>query len=343
MSILGLVVLSTRAAFFNPVIRGRRGKRREKEFADYKQYMSKFYDTSSWDLDWVPEIAEDKKVGEDEETDSTSGGITPSNSEDSTPGLVPALVSSSDGSVFLNLAVPVQEEQGGVAEAGSGDDGDADKDNDSDYDSTYSYDSQDDLRSTTSSSVFSTISTMLQQLRRTRSSHDPQQQPNRLQVSSSGSSISTFGRFLYGRTPVHSNASSTMLSLSSEEKHRYKQRQGEPKSYLNKGFFHDEESDEDDSVDSVAGVLQYPALSEPPAGWEATRNSGYEVNDGDPDRLELEPLSPPSQQPQSANRRRIRVRRDDGADDLELVPLTPPTQPPQANRRRSVGRITEIS
>ena len=51
MAILGLVMLSLRAALYNPVLKPRRIKRREREFREYKDYMSEFYDTDNWFLD----------------------------------------------------------------------------------------------------------------------------------------------------------------------------------------------------------------------------------------------------------------------------------------------------
>ncbi|GKY99358.1 hypothetical protein MPSEU_000890700 [Mayamaea pseudoterrestris] len=51
MLILGLVMLSTRAALYNPIIRPRRRKRREREFKEYVEYMGAFYDTAEWKLD----------------------------------------------------------------------------------------------------------------------------------------------------------------------------------------------------------------------------------------------------------------------------------------------------
>ena len=51
ISVLSLIMLTTRAALFNPVIRARRIKRREKEFNEYKSYMTKYYDTDCWEMD----------------------------------------------------------------------------------------------------------------------------------------------------------------------------------------------------------------------------------------------------------------------------------------------------
>lgn len=50
ISILGMAILTTRAALFNAVLQVKRKKRREKEFEEYKEYMEEFYDTSMWKL-----------------------------------------------------------------------------------------------------------------------------------------------------------------------------------------------------------------------------------------------------------------------------------------------------
>ena len=307
MTILGLVVLSLRAAFYNPVIRGRRGKRREKEFEDYKLYMSKFYDTSTWELNWVPETSEEKR---DEkscwETDSTSGDITPTASEEqedgnSSPGLVPAIVASQDGSVFLNLAIPVREGVGTSEEVVD--------DEDSDYDSTYSYDSVDELRSTmsSSSSVFSMI------FQRRRQANLERLQPSDLpQVNSSSSWMS---RFMTRRTPqsmtssgqrssrshqtpqsMPSSMSSDFQTSSSPEKKYAKQTRA---SYLDDAFYHDSDDDhEDDSIDidSLAGVFLTPPSVQQrmrlrPVDTKQNQSRNVRVRD-DPEGFELEPLTP---------------------------------------------------
>lgn len=51
ITISGLIMLSTRAALYNPVRRGKLKKRREKEFEDYKKFMSDYYDVSKWDIE----------------------------------------------------------------------------------------------------------------------------------------------------------------------------------------------------------------------------------------------------------------------------------------------------
>lgn len=137
ISMLGFVILSTRAALFNPVIRGRRSKKREKEFSDYKQFMSKFYDTSNWDLEWVPHIEDTVEsniipqlpISDSEDTRSTpdislcASDETNDDAASADIVLAPTTVTSTEGSVFVNLAAP-----------------DDVKGDDDSYDSTYSSD-----------------------------------------------------------------------------------------------------------------------------------------------------------------------------------------------------------
>jgi hypothetical protein len=61
LAILGLIMLSTRAALYNQVIVLKKTKRREKEFEDYKVYMSQYYDDA---IEW--EINAPKKFPGDE-------------------------------------------------------------------------------------------------------------------------------------------------------------------------------------------------------------------------------------------------------------------------------------
>ena len=308
MTIMGLVVLTLRAAFYNPVIRGRRGKRREKEFEDYKLYMSKYYDTSNWELHLIPDSLEEKKDEQScSETDSTSGVITPAGSEEeedirSNPALVPTIVSSHDGSVFLNLAMPIEDAKDKSVE-------DADDDNDSDYDSTYSYDSDDDIRSLSSNSVFSAIFQKRRQKDRDRlHAHDLSQVPS--------SSSSVMSRFMPRRAPQRVRSSSdqsfmsisektnqSMLSTASTSKGRGARSSDDRYAthgqalYLNNGFFQESDSDDEDDdidVDSLAGVLMTPPeLRYRRKGGSDSQHpkSRTHVRD-DPDGFEMEPLSP---------------------------------------------------
>jgi hypothetical protein len=52
LSIVGLTLLSLRAALYNAVITTRKSKRREREFQEYKEYMAQFYeDAMEWEID----------------------------------------------------------------------------------------------------------------------------------------------------------------------------------------------------------------------------------------------------------------------------------------------------
>lgn len=61
MTVMGFVMLSTRASLFNAVIRAPRRKRRRErdlEFDEYKRYMSTFYeDTDEWEMDMLKKKA----------------------------------------------------------------------------------------------------------------------------------------------------------------------------------------------------------------------------------------------------------------------------------------------
>jgi hypothetical protein len=81
ISVLGMVILSTRAALFNAVLQVKRQKRREKEFEEYKEYMESFYDTSMWKLDADKKLCNGLRVdlahAETFETEETSTTSTP--------------------------------------------------------------------------------------------------------------------------------------------------------------------------------------------------------------------------------------------------------------------------
>jgi hypothetical protein len=81
ISVLGLVMLTTRAALFNPVIRARRIKRREKEFNEYTCYMAKYYDTDTWKMD-PPKPSENTiECLSTMESDDTSSRSIPTDSD----------------------------------------------------------------------------------------------------------------------------------------------------------------------------------------------------------------------------------------------------------------------
>lgn len=123
-----LLILSTRAVVFSPIIAGRRCKRREKEFEDYKMYMSQFYDTKNWTLDFVPPEKEDLEFPRIQRT-RTRSTVSPTSSTDS------------DTVVAQVFDEPLSKNKG-------------DDDDNSSYDSTYSEDDGDDEDTST---AFSTL------------------------------------------------------------------------------------------------------------------------------------------------------------------------------------------
>jgi hypothetical protein len=62
MLILGMIMVSTRAALYNPIIRPRRRKRREREFKEYVEYMGSFYDTADWKLEPAAKAGEQAPI-----------------------------------------------------------------------------------------------------------------------------------------------------------------------------------------------------------------------------------------------------------------------------------------
>jgi hypothetical protein len=89
ISVLGMVILSTRAALFNSVLQVKRLKRREKEFEEYKEYMESFYDTSMWKLDADKKLCKGLRVdlahAETFETEETSTMSSPREFEEDQP------------------------------------------------------------------------------------------------------------------------------------------------------------------------------------------------------------------------------------------------------------------
>lgn len=72
ISVLSMIMLTTRAALFSPVIRAKRIKHREKEFEEYKSYMAMFYETDSWDMDPPKSFDDIVKVSSTVESDDDS-------------------------------------------------------------------------------------------------------------------------------------------------------------------------------------------------------------------------------------------------------------------------------
>jgi hypothetical protein len=90
---VGLVMLATRAGLYNAVIKPRRVKRREREFQEYKEYMSSFYNTGGWEMDPVKENLASTKTFETAETAETASKRGDSVS--------PSSESSSNRSVYI--------------------------------------------------------------------------------------------------------------------------------------------------------------------------------------------------------------------------------------------------
>lgn len=74
--IMCMVILTTRAALFNPLIKGKRRKRREREFSEYRDYMAQYYDTSTWKMDPTTGLLQGEMLAvetfESEETEQTN-------------------------------------------------------------------------------------------------------------------------------------------------------------------------------------------------------------------------------------------------------------------------------
>lgn len=88
MSLLMMIMLSTRAALFNPLIPGSKKKRREKEFQQYKRFMEEFgFDTEDWQMDpakkekLYTELDTRTQTFDTEESDSLAR-LTPVTSDD---------------------------------------------------------------------------------------------------------------------------------------------------------------------------------------------------------------------------------------------------------------------
>jgi hypothetical protein len=93
---VGLVMLSTRAGLYNPVLKPRRIKRREREFQEYKEYMASFYNTNGWMMD-----PEKTNVGSAKTFDTEESGNAGSPQSAS---VSPSSASSSSQSVYIEDA-----------------------------------------------------------------------------------------------------------------------------------------------------------------------------------------------------------------------------------------------
>lgn len=132
LMVIVLLLLTTRSALFSPIIRGRRNKRRETEFKEYKKYMSQFYQTKEWNVDCIP--PDENELAHEIKRTDTQSTASPTSSDDSDTVVAHAFTSTPhrDG-MFVNSG-PLHEEA---------------QDDDS-YDSTYSSDSDGDEADTMS-------------------------------------------------------------------------------------------------------------------------------------------------------------------------------------------------
>lgn len=72
ITVVGLIMLSTRAAMYSPVLKPRRVKRREREFREYKEYMAEFYDVGDWKLEPPKKMLESVETFDTEDTEETN-------------------------------------------------------------------------------------------------------------------------------------------------------------------------------------------------------------------------------------------------------------------------------
>ncbi|GAX19261.1 hypothetical protein FisN_4Lu517 [Fistulifera solaris] len=103
ISVLGLVLLTTRAAIFNPIIKARRIKRREKEFNEYKCYMARYYDTDTWKMDPPKPFENDIICLSTMESDDTSPRSFLTDSDGTTVETKSSIVQHSEETLNLSL------------------------------------------------------------------------------------------------------------------------------------------------------------------------------------------------------------------------------------------------
>jgi hypothetical protein len=313
ITILGFVILSTRAALYNPVIRGRRNKRREKEFQNYKEYMAEFYDTSKWEIDCIPEIHNNDNSDTDEtecyRIDGSNSQATYSDdnedenhvgtdSIDRSLSLTPAVSNTEKSSAMVACSQLVESDANTAIEIHVDDDDDS-------YDSTYSVDAGEE-RSVSSSSVFSIF-----MKRRIQTLH--QFERNKIDgvgsqdeiVSSMSSGSSILKRFMVrhsriGKLPLQDSDPLSIHPRSTTPHHPYDHR-------IN-SHDDDDSSVENDENDSNVGVLLTPQALRHPlqhlnkslSSSQRKRNLVLESTSSDdldeistsPLALELQPLSP---------------------------------------------------
>lgn len=301
--LLGFVVLSTRAALYNPVIRGRRNKRREKEFNDYKVYMSEFYDTANWDINRIPEVCTSNSATDETDLDR----IDRCNSETGYNNDM-NFTESESVAVSLAPAVSITEKSTVMVVGKNYETGDAktvaDADDDDSYDSTYSIDAGDE-QSVSSSSVFSMfMKRRVQALHRNenyKTTDGAGNQDEIISKMSSGSSLINRLRRRNGR--LYSKNALSIHPINVTPHHPYDHR-------INSHDEDDEDgSAENDENDSTIGVLLTPPMLRHAANRNPSILSSQQkhnlrlqtksCSDVDemstsPLALELQPLSPAS-------------------------------------------------
>lgn len=98
---IGLAMLSVRAGLYNPVLKPRRIKRREREFREYKEYMANYYQTGDWQMDPSPtKKAKDLASTQTFDTDVTEGDASSSPRTNVSARRSPVSVASDDRSVY---------------------------------------------------------------------------------------------------------------------------------------------------------------------------------------------------------------------------------------------------
>ena len=179
ISIISMIMLTTRAALFNPIIQGKRRKRREREFEEYKAYMSDYYDTSDWKLDQPVGKVKKYQQGIDNALTFESEGTESSSSADELSPRSVKLTPSDDSmkTGHLNNLSTIHE----VSKCTQSMASPSSNENDDDDISYYSADSdwEDDYDDNTSSmktvvsSVSSMMSLVLERARRARRRSEP--------------------------------------------------------------------------------------------------------------------------------------------------------------------------
>ena len=293
ITLFSFVILSTRAALYNPVIRGRRNKRREKEFDDYKVYMSEFYNTTEWDINRIPEVCTSKSS-----FDESDGNHIDAYNSDATYNIETNRIDCESAAEKNSTLVRGNNEEASVTNTVAVDD------DDDSYDSTYSIDAGEE-QSVSSSSVFSIFMKKrvqtLHQNESNKMSEGAESQDEIISKLSSGSSL--INRFRRRNGKTYGNNSLSLHPMNTTPHHPYDHRVNS----------YDEDDDdvsvENDENDSNIGVLLTPPMvryaknlnhsvsssQRKHSLLQQTRSSGdMDEMSTSPLALELQPLSPAS-------------------------------------------------